>query len=69
MALEQYQLAVRLDPTITSFHYLLGNLYQKIGRSQEALQQYEELLHLEPVNPQYQKLVEQFDADQASPVQ
>ncbi|MCP4810480.1 MAG: HTTM domain-containing protein [Proteobacteria bacterium] len=49
-AIEAYENVVELDPTYTSGHLRLGDLYERAGRSEEALDEWRAALDLEPDN-------------------
>ena len=57
-AIEQYQQALRLDPDAAIIHAALGWAYYKVGMLDAALAEGEEVMRLEPDNPDVPKLME-----------
>ncbi|HWB54602.1 MAG TPA: tetratricopeptide repeat protein, partial [Tepidisphaeraceae bacterium] len=52
-AIEQYQLAIRYDPTNADTYYNYGNLLFRLGQQQSALAPYREAITLQPNRAQY----------------
>ena len=57
-AIEQYQQALRLDPDAAIIHAALGWAYYNVGRLDAAIAAGEEVMRLEPDNPDVPKLME-----------
>lgn len=57
-AIEQYQHALRLDPDAAIIHAALGWAYYNVGRLDAAIAAGEEVMRLEPDNPDVPKLME-----------
>jgi tetratricopeptide (TPR) repeat protein len=49
-AIEPLELAVELDPSRVAGHYFLAEAYNQTDRHEDALAQYETVVHLEPDN-------------------
>ena len=48
---ENYQKAVDLDPNFEDAHYWLGKVYRQTGQHEQAIQQWIEVLRINPRNP------------------
>ncbi len=57
-AIEQYQQALRLDPDTAIIHAALGWAYYNVGMIDAAIAEGEEVIRLEPDNPDVPKLME-----------
>ena len=57
-AIEQYQQALRLDPDAAIIHAALGWAYYNVGMLDAAIAEGEEVMRLEPDNPDVPKLME-----------
>ena len=57
-AIEQYQQALRLDPDAAIIHAALGWAYYNVGMIDAAIAEGEEVMRLEPDNPDVPKLME-----------
>ena len=57
-AIEQYQQALRLDPDTAIIHAALGWAYYNVGMIGAAIAEGEEVMRLEPDNPDVPKLME-----------
>lgn len=57
-AIEQYQQALRLDPNAAIIHAALGWAYYNVGMLDAAIAEGEEVMRLEPDNPDVPKLME-----------
>ena len=57
-AIEQYQQALRLDPDAAIIHAALGWAYYNVGMLDAAIAEGEEVMRLEPDNPDVRKLME-----------
>lgn len=57
-AIEQYQQALRLDPDAAIIHAALGWAYYNVGMLDAAIAEGEEVMRLEPDNPDLPKLME-----------
>ena len=57
-AIEQYQQALRLDPDTAIIHAALGWAYYNVGMIDAAIAEGEEVMRLEPDNPDVPKLME-----------
>ena len=57
-AIEQYQQALRLDPDAAIIHAALGWAYYNVGMLDAAIAAGEEVMRLEPDNPDVPKLME-----------
>ena len=57
-AIEEYQQALRLDPDAAIIHAALGWAYYKVGMLDAAIAEGEEVMRLEPDNPDVPKLME-----------
>ena len=57
-AIEQYQQALRLDPENAIIHAALGWAYYNVGMIDAAIAEGEEVMRLEPDNPDVPKLME-----------
>ena len=57
-AIEQYQQALRIDPDAAIIHAALGWAYYNVGLLDAAIAAGEEVMRLEPDNPDLPKLME-----------
>ena len=57
-AIEQYQQALRIDPDAAIIHAALGWAYYNVGLLDAAIAAGEEVMRLEPDNPDVPKLME-----------
>ena len=57
-AIEQYRQALRLDPDAAIIHAALGWAYYNVGMLDAAIAEGEEVIRLEPDNPDVAKLME-----------
>jgi tetratricopeptide (TPR) repeat protein len=57
-AIEQYQQALRIDPDAAIIHAALGWAYYRVGMLDAAIAEGEEVMRLEPDNPDVPKLME-----------
>ena len=57
-AIEQYQEALRIDPEAAIIHAALGWAYYNVGMLDAAIAAGEEVMRLEPDNPDVPKLME-----------
>ena len=57
-AIEQYQQALRLEPDTAIIHAALGWAYYNVGMLDAAIAEGEEVMRLEPDNPDIPKLME-----------
>ena len=57
-AIEQYQQALRIDPDAAIIHAALGWAYYNVGMLDAAIAEGEEVMRLEPDNPDIPKLME-----------
>ena len=57
-AIEQYQQALRIDPDAAIVHAALGWAYYNVGMLDAAIAEGEEVMRLEPDNPDVPKLME-----------
>ena len=57
-AIEQYQQALRLEPENAIIHAALGWAYYNVGMIDAAIAEGEEVMRLEPDNPDVPKLME-----------
>ena len=57
-AIEQYRQALRLDPDTAIIHAALGWAYYNVGMIDAAIAEGEEVIRLEPDNPDVPKLME-----------
>ncbi|WP_424359668.1 tetratricopeptide repeat protein [Methanocella sp. MCL-LM] len=62
-ALPELQTAVNLVPDSYNARITLGDLYQKLGKSEEALRAYHKAIKLDPGNLVYQKYLKDAMAD------
>ena len=61
-----YEEAIRLDPGHYGPHLLLGSYYERRGRFDEALAEYEEARELNPLQPDLEKKVQRMQSLQPS---
>lgn len=70
MAVSHFEQAVRLDPRRTANHYNLGVAYEKVGKTDWALEGYRQALLRDPAFDQaikaYYRLAERLAKDPAS---
>ena len=57
-AIKQYQQALRIDPDAAIIHAALGWAYYRVGMLDAAIAEGEEVMRLEPDNPDVPKLME-----------
>src|SRR5262245_31980274 len=55
--------AAALRPANSELRYLLGNIYAKLGLSQDALKEYEAAANLSPTEAEYQQRLKSFKAE------
>jgi Flp pilus assembly protein TadD len=52
MAIERYQMAVKLNPNMKEQHINLGNAYKSLGQFDKAMEQYQIAIKLDPDDPE-----------------
>ncbi len=65
-ALQQFEVAVQLDPTSLAAHQSLANTYYGLGRYEEAIREFDAVLQIEP-NEELKTWVEQLRASLSTP--
>lgn len=60
LAIEHFTKSAELKPNFSAAYYLIAQVYETQGKNEEALQNYQTVLELEPDNEEIQKKVEEL---------